>query len=320
MTSSRSQHKCIHRRRCVSVHDILTAALVVLMACCATVAAGDPTAAQECVVDNDGQCRNKDDSSSSASTEDLVRAAAGATVNAKDATADNGNEEEDDHEEEELDPVWYEGTANEIGTHIKCPWDTDPDEHASLTTMYTEESWKLFNEIYHKVVPREPSSLPSEFTQNGYHVPIEIKLGDLGRGVFATEDISKDTLIWKSTNTAEFHTGQEYRDFLRLLPQPLACDVLMWAYIRIISDEDDNKMMVCADLDEGSFVNHGRTEANMELGINGRGLLQEDEHEELTWYGCDLEFYANRDIKAGEEIRANYNNFIEVHGWRTLGL
>ena len=88
----------------------------------------------------------------------------------------------------------------------------------------------------------------------------------------------------------------------------------------MISEDDPKKMMVCADLDEGSFVNHGRKEANMELGINGRGLLHKDEHESLTWYGCELEFYANRDISAGEEIRANYDNFIEIHGWKSLGI
>ncbi|KAL3907329.1 MAG: hypothetical protein SGARI_003588, partial [Bacillariaceae sp.] len=241
------------------------------------------------------------------------------------ATADAAVTSDDEGAEEELDPVWYKGSAPEIGSHIECAWDTDEDEHTSLTRTYSLGDWKLFNTIYHKVVPRERSSLPSQFTKNGYQVPMEIKLGDLGRGVFAKEDIQKGTLIWKSTNTAEFRTGQEYRDFLRLLPQPLACDVLMWAYVRNIDDDDDNDdsdaMMVCADLDEGSFVNHGtHGVANMELGVNGRGLLEEDEHEELTWYGCELEFYANRDIAAGEEIRANYNNFVEVHGWRTLGL
>ncbi|KAG7368308.1 SET methyltransferase domain containing protein [Nitzschia inconspicua] len=88
----------------------------------------------------------------------------------------------------------------------------------------------------------------------------------------------------------------------------------------MISREQQQTFKVCADLDEGSFVNHSRSRlrANMELGI-GR-LLREDEDDEITWYGCDLEFYANRDIEAGEEIRANYDEFAELHGWGRMGL
>jgi hypothetical protein len=261
-------------------HGNVSSIIVFLFFCCTSFYSRADDQQQECVVDQEGQCENSEDSMK----------------------------------------VWTKGTAAQMGSALKCPWDTDEDEHASLTQMHDDDTWKLFNRVYHQVVPPERSSLPPHFTKNGYHVPIEIKLGELGRGVFATQPIQKGTLIWKSTNTAEFRRAQDYRDFLRTLPQPLACDVLIWAYVRMISPEDPRQMMVCADLDEGSFVNHGRKEANMELGINGRGLLADEEDEELTWYGCDLEFYASRDIQAGEEIRANYNRFIEIHGWRNMGL
>ncbi len=64
--------------------------------------------------------------------------------------------------------------------------------------------------------------------------------------------IPKGTLIWKSVYTAEFQTGQEFRQFLSRLPAHLACDILPWAYT---ARNSDDKHVICADLDEGSLFN-----------------------------------------------------------------
>ena len=78
--------------------------------------------------------------------------------------------------------------------------------------------------------------------------------------------------------------------------------------------------LVCADLDEGSFLNNAKyiPQWNIELGTDR--LLGKDEDRKVTWYGCDMKFYAKRDIHPGEEIRANYADFAEPHAWKILGL
>ncbi|KAG7347646.1 SET methyltransferase domain containing protein [Nitzschia inconspicua] len=271
---------------------------------------------EECVVDLNGQCQNTDTSQND-KTEVLETEFA-----SEDDDADEEDDDADEDANENDDDVWIKGRAYQIGEYLKCPWNYETDEsESSLVEIHTDGTWKKFNEIYHQVVDRERSSLPPQFEGSGFQVPVEIKyMKKIGRGVFAKESIPRGQLVWKSINTAEFIRPQDYRDFLRALPQNLACDVIIWAYTRMISREQKQTFKVCVDLDEGSFVNHSRNRlrANMELGI-GR-LLREDEDEEITWYGCDLEFYANRDIEAGEEIRANYDEFAELHGWGKMGL
>merc|ERR1711935_826390 len=68
-----------------------------------------------------------------------------------------------------------------------------------------------------------------------------------GRGVFATKDIPKGTLIWKSQFTASLDEGMQFRKFLSVLPDDMVCDLIMWCYT---SDED-----IECDLDEASLFN-----------------------------------------------------------------
>merc|ERR1712166_320212 len=118
------------------------------------------------------------------------------------------------------------------------------------------------------------------------------------------------SLLYLPTNNAAFYNGQTYRNFLRALPSKLACDVLIWAFVRWVSLESNynNKNMVCVDLDEGSFINtpEGDDDKNMVLGDDKGELLHDMEDETIVWYGCKMKFYAFRDIVAGEEIRASY--------------
>lgn len=282
----------------------------------------EASAAEECVINLDGTCQNTEETVATGTIHDDGDKSKQQTLQTTLGLEVDEEDEEEEEEEDELGEVWYTGTAPQIGKHLKCPWnDEDDNSDSSLVEMHTDETWKTFNEVYHQVVDRTRSSLPPTFEGSGFQVPVEIKyMKSIGRGVFAKEVISRGQLIWKAVNTAEFTKAQDYRDFLRKLPQNLACDVLIWAYVRMISRKQQRTFKVCADLDEGSFVNHSNHPqmANMELGI-GR-LLRDDEDEEITWYGCDLEFYANRDIAAGEEIRANYDDFVERHGWKKMGL
>jgi len=191
------------------------------------------------------------------------------------------------------------------------------------------------------------SPIPSTYTTNGFQYPIEIKLDPVvGRGVYALQDIPKGSLLYISKNTATFYQGQTFRNFLHALPNQLACDVMIWSYARLVSYDtyyDDQPYMICTDLDEGSFVNsaNDKEDLNVALG-NEQGVLlvsnyddydtdnenendnaneaSPPEEQEKLWYGCEMKFYASRDIRQGEEIRVDYGDFAETDGWRYLGL
>ena len=211
-------------------------------------------------------------------------------------------------------PVWKEGSLEEIGKYLDCDWGS--------TEIHQEDAWGTFNKVYNEVVGLEWSTIPPKYGSNGFQMPVEIKFDeDVGRGVFTKVPIKKGDLIYISTNNAQFHAAQDYRNYLRSLPVALACDVLIWAFSRMLSAETELHI-ACVDLDEGSFINTAPVsslECNMELGTE-TGLLKEGDDETSTHYGCDLKFYAKRDIQENEEIRADYGEFAEPHGWLEMGL
>lgn len=212
-------------------------------------------------------------------------------------------------------PVWKEGTVREITDYLDCEWESKD--------VHQDGVWNTFNRVYNEAVGLEKSTIPPAYGSSGFQIPVEIKYSeDVGRGVFTKVPIAKGDLIYVSTNNAQFHTANEYRTFLRSLPVDLACDVIIWAFSRMMSAESDDEFIACVDLDEGSFVNSspGRLpQCNMELGTEN-GLMTEGDDERTTWYGCDLKFYANREVAENEEIRADYGDFAEPHGWHEMGL
>eukprot|EP00534_Pseudo-nitzschia_fraudulenta_P004561 CAMPEP_0201118870 /NCGR_PEP_ID=MMETSP0850-20130426/3065_1 /ASSEMBLY_ACC=CAM_ASM_000622 /TAXON_ID=183588 /ORGANISM="Pseudo-nitzschia fraudulenta, Strain WWA7" /LENGTH=344 /DNA_ID=CAMNT_0047384339 /DNA_START=328 /DNA_END=1362 /DNA_ORIENTATION=+ len=235
--------------------------------------------------------------------------------------------------------VWKHGGKGQIYTALKCPdYDYDNEEmftNTSFENIHTTETWQTFNKVYNEVITatkgneklEQESSIPSSFEKHGFQFPIEIKFQPMvGRGVYTKEKIPKGRLLYISTNNGAFYEGQVFRNFLRALPPKLACDVMIWSFVRWVSleTETNEKHMVCVDLDEGSFVNSADVtdEYNMALGNNEGTLYHDgtDEEKEQLWWGCKMKFYASRDIEAGEEIRAEYGDFVETEGWKFLGL
>jgi hypothetical protein len=266
------------------------------------------TSEQECVLDNEGQCLNADieinhDDDDDDDDDDVV-----------DGVDEDEDDDDDDDDDYDDNGVWKTGTVFEITEYLDCKWKSKK--------VHQQDVWTTFNRIYNEAMGLEKSSIPPTYDLSGFQIPIEIKYSEnVGRGVFTKVDIKKGDLIYISTNNAQFQTAQEYRNFLKRLPEDLACDVLIWAFSRMVSAEKEEEFIACVDLDEGSFVNsahYSQTECNMELGTKD-GLLKEDEDETVTWYGCDLKFYAMRNIKADEEIRADYGDFAEPHGWLAMG-
>jgi len=237
--------------------------------------------------------------------------------------------------------VWKHGGKTEIYYALNCPkfnldtFESQDFENTSFENIHTIETWKTFNRIYNEIIAdargdpelEQDSTIPPTFGKHGFQFPIEIKFDRaVGRGVYALTDIPKGSLLYLSTNNAAFLHGQTFRNFMKALPSKLACDVVIWSFVRWVSleSEENDRHMVCVDLDEGSFINsaNNKDDYNMALG-NDDGIGYDEGTEEENrqlWFGCKMKFWASRDIRAGEEIRADYSDFAEIHGWKYLGL
>jgi len=79
--------------------------------------------------------------------------------------------------------------------------------------------------------------------------------------------------------------------------------------------EEGQILLICVDLDEGSFMNSGywQEEDNSNLGC-----ISEAGSKVLG--GCKQNYFALRDIDAGEELLVNYGEFALPHGWDSFGL
>jgi hypothetical protein len=79
------------------------------------------------------------------------------------------------------------------------------------------------------------------------------------------------------------------------------------AYVQDVGDGD---LRISVDLDEGCFCNNGGSDGNM-------GCDEEAAKEYEG--GCKDNYFALKDIKAGDEIECSYGQFA-VGGWHTFGL
>jgi hypothetical protein len=221
---------------------------------------------------------------------------------------------------------------------LKCP--DIFDDPFGYSGIPDDDAFSLLNEAYHKAVDYQYSSLPIEYTRSGFQVPIDVKFEPyLGRAVYATTHIQRGTLVYKYVNVAEFKSPHDYRNFLRLLPPRLACDVINWAYTfkgkadddvessidgeEEDVDEDDNRdyiYRICVDLDEASLLNaspEGRSFLNNLSEVFGDDDEEDNiptvsikdnqncpQKEFLCLQGEGL--FAVRDILPGEEVRQPY--------------
>ena len=108
---------------------------------------------------------------------------------------------------------------------LKCDPETD------TMRIPTQDDYSLLVETYWQVMtnyPEQHSHNNSTKNEHGkfstgydakiFHVPTEVHfIPHVGRGVFATANISSATLVWESANTLEFYTKETLRDFLALL-------------------------------------------------------------------------------------------------------
>lgn len=129
------------------------------------------------------------------------------------------------------------------------------DEHHAVRN---ETEWVLMRSAYVAVVGPSHASIPLTF---GSGVKVPYKVGHSpgrGRGVFATEDVPKGTLVWTQEYTAKFIDGIRFRKFLSVLPDDMVCDMVLWCYTYKgnETDADGNEIqmdVIGCDMDEGKL-------------------------------------------------------------------
>jgi len=135
---------------------------------------------------------------------------------------------------------------------------------ATTRPLHNESTWMLLRGAYQGVAGPMKSTIgrsvdsgivsnsdnknyrTSMSYESGFRIPYytgQVPNG-VGRGVFAALPIDKGTHIWTaSTNSARFHSGQDFRQFLISIPTDLACDVLIWSYVQYVYDDSENEKL-----------------------------------------------------------------------------
>jgi hypothetical protein len=183
----------------------------------------------------------------------------------------------------------------------------------------TQESWIIMRDAYRRIVGPEHSSILPTDEKNGLHVPYKVDYvnDEKGRGVFATAPIKKGTLVWSShkRQSARFFDGDSYRQFVAAVPVDLACDIMQFSYVQDFGPPHSPELAICTDLDEGALINEQIHDWDVEANV-GCMLRQSYKHPG----GCKENFFALRDINAGEELVVDYANFAIPDGWEYFGL
>lgn len=188
--------------------------------------------------------------------------------------------------------------------------------------IHPNSVWVEARNFYKSLTLEHNNTLPDD-DSTGFRMAYEAKQSPgKGRGVFAKQDVKKGELIYNSTQTARFDNGHAFKAFIMGLEPGFACDVLQWAFVIDMQnydednyskrDDDNMELFISVDLDPGCFCNDGGGE------LSNAGC--DREAVEGVPGGCRSNFFALRDIKAGEELLCVYGEFVEQDGWEAFGL
>jgi hypothetical protein len=200
--------------------------------------------------------------------------------------------------------------------------------NANIRPILSASEWMTMRRTYHEMVgPNKSSIAPLSATEDGFHVPIEVKEAPgKGRGVFATTNIKQGTLVHNATRqSALFHNGISFRRYLALLPNNLACEVLQlhFAFHFIDGDDDeddddddedsgDHYYTIAVELDANGLVNepnrHSKGNRANRANNNQPNIDCDPELAKDFGGGCDVLDFATRDIAAGEELICFYGD------------
>ncbi len=244
----------------------------------------------------------------------------------EDLKADLESDDEDIREEamlrRRLDPKsWAEFSYWELHAYFACDKAMD-----SPRPLWTDEQWREFRDFYHEFVEEDKKDKDSpdgvhtyQLSEDEYDLTknaIPFQSGEKGRGLKAVRYIKAGELVFKATNnTIVFNYGHTWRKLLfainkRFANPGITCDILVWSWVQDLVDGGPLKVIM--DMDSGSLLNEGRDEEGWE-----RPNVQCGKPDATR---CDMDYFAFRDIKKGDELLIDYNEFAFLDSWPEMGL
>lgn len=217
----------------------------------------------------------------------------------------------------QVDPWFLSESANSFTGNADDYWDElECDALFSQgiqRPIHNASTWQFLRGVYLGVVGPHLSTIAMEdlFRHDGFAVPVKVvHIPNKGRGVIALQDIPEGTFVWDTIHTARFPSPTMYRRFLASLPQDLACDVMLWAYVEDYaedSSQDDSaktttttpRPTISVDLDAASFMN--TVSAKDVTNMNPQT------------------YQTNRLVRAGEELIVDYRDFEKEGSWNAAG-
>jgi len=243
----------------------------------------------------------------------------------EDIKADLESDDEDIRTEamlrRELDPDrWDKFKYWELHAYFACD-----KLFSSPRPLWTDQQWRDVRDFYHEFLEEDkreedsPEGLHSyQFSEDEYDLSqnaIPFQSGGKGRGLQAVRDIKAGEMVFKATNnTIVFNYGHTWRKLLFAVNErdpSITCDMHVWSWVQDLYD--GGPMKVVMDLDSGSLLNEGREDVegwelpNVQCG-----------RPDAT--RCDMDYYAYRDIKKGDELLIDYNEFAFLDSWPDMGL
>mmetsp|Transcript_41129 Transcript_41129/g.46740 ORF Transcript_41129/g.46740 Transcript_41129/m.46740 type:complete len:232 (-) Transcript_41129:140-835(-) len=196
-----------------------------------------------------------------------------------------------------------------ISDEITHCWAAFDGSHAR--PIWDDSTYEYLRETYVDIVNDDDDDkiLDLKDAKNGLRVPYEARyIPGKSRGLFATEDIPKGTLMWDESDHVFFDNEEDWYDYLDEIGYDMACDIIQWAYVESCSQTTNNKdddndndhcYQVAVDLGPSSLINTAE-----ESIVNFVACSDMSEDVRSTIPGCSSgdATYATRDIKAGEEI------------------
>eukprot|EP00978_Attheya_sp_CCMP212_P006382 scaffold14442_cov46-Attheya_sp.AAC.3 len=203
------------------------------------------------------------------------------------------------------DPVWIVGKEFR---NFKLP---ECDKIlASPKSIFTQELWDKYQEKYSMFVrstrpynEAEADPVTKEWPQKlkkSFEIKYEIELSPgKGRGVFSKENITEGSLVYKHRSLL-FRTDDEFLQYLSLLSDEMACDVMEWS---TVLQQLDGTYALSFEAHDAALLNSPDV-----LGENNMGLPN-NRNGDTTY--LLFERVATFDIREGDELLDDYTLYIE---------
>lgn len=193
---------------------------------------------------------------------------------------------------------WRSWSRLKFRTQFQCNYHLSIGTKAVPTTDY----WQTLRDVYNSEVDSSfifddtvPPTQGYTLNANGAP-PYYAKLSPgKGRSLFASRDIKEGELVdgieGGTKSDMIFRTVESLKLYLLALPEPMACDVLEWAYTEKLVKSGPPVLLVASDISSLMNTADGADEVNVSPKDESSSTL----------------LYASRDIKKGEEILMDYD-------------